>query len=111
MAKDEDAVGLRQQAADLLRALGIDFEDNVDTLAGEAFQALGAGAVVVAVHFGIFHELPFFYHAFEFGHADEVVVFAVFLAAARGAGGVGNGYADVGMMLQQPGDQCGFACA
>ena len=108
---DEDAVGLRQLAADLLRTLGVDFEDNVDALAGEAFQALGAGAVVVAVHFGVFHELPFFYHALEFGHADEVVVFAVFLAAARGAGGVGNGHADVGMVLQQPGDQRGFACA
>ena len=42
---------------------------------------------------------------------DKVVVFAVFLAAARGAGGVGNGHADVGMVLQQPGDQRGFACA
>ena len=55
--------------------------------------------------------IRFFYHAFEFRHADEVVVFAVLFAAARGAGGMRNGNAYVGVVLQQARNQRGFAGA
>ena len=92
-------------------SLHVDFQYHVEALVLQGFEAAHAGAVIVAEHIGVFEKTAAVYHVFKFGRADEIIVFAVPLAFARGAGGVRDGDAHVGMGGQQAGNQRGFACA
>ena len=109
--QDKNADGLRQRTAHLFRTLHVDFQDNVETFALQCLQTAEAGTVIIAEHVGIFEEFAFTYHALEFSRTDEIIMFAVPLAFARGTGGMGNGNADIGVSRQQPGNQCGFTRA
>jgi len=109
--QDEDRPRLGHQLAHLLGALPVDFQDQVVAFVQGLLQVALRGAVEVAEHFGALKEGAVLDHLDELGALDEVIVNAVHLARAHGAGGVGHRDADLFVSVGQGLDQAALARA
>ena len=109
--QDEDAHHVREELAQLLRALPIDLQEHV-MVAGElGLDPLARGAVVVAVDVRVLEEFVRGDHFLEFRARDEEVIDAVLLARARRARGPRRRQVDVRLALQQSIHERGLAGA
>src|ERR1041385_2929902 len=88
--KDEDAHRVGKGGADLLGALPVDFEHDIQALRARFGDPLLRRAVAVSVDFGRFQKLAALEHRLEGLAVDEMVLAPVRFARARGPRGVGN---------------------
>src|SRR6185437_15087227 len=99
--EDKDADRVLNFALDLRCPLHVNIEQQVPAaLKGLLQEALG-GAVVVAEHVGVFQELAACNHLLEILNGHKEILAPVLLAAARSAGGVGDGEVQVRHPLSQ----------
>src|SRR5205809_881372 len=103
--QDEDADRVGIELAHLLRALPVDFEDQVVAALQRIEDHLLRSAVAVAVHLGALEKLAAAAHGEERRVVDEMVVDAVLLARARRSRGVRDGELEARVFPHQRVDQ------
>src|SRR3989442_383801 len=103
--QDEDADRVGIELAHLLRALPVDFEDQVVAALQRIEDQLLRSAVAVAVHLGALEKLAAAAHGEECRVVDEMVVDAVLLARARRSRGVRDGEPEARVFPHQRVDQ------
>ena len=106
--QDEEEAGIGHVLAQLGGALHVDVEQDVLAF-GQHLAHRGQGrAVEVAVHLGPFGKMALVAQLHEALAAQEMIVLAVHFALAGGAGGAGDGIAEVGEFLAQAFDERGL---
>src|SRR2546429_1655790 len=88
--KDEDAHRVGKGGSDLLSALPVDFEHDIQALRARFSDPLLRRAVAVSVDLGRFQKLAALEHRLEGLAVDEMILAPVRFALARGPRGVGN---------------------
>src|SRR5712692_2854969 len=88
--KDEDAHRVGKSLSDLLGALPVDFEQDVQSLGARFGDPLLGSAVAVSVDLGRFQKLAALEHRVESLAVDETILAPVRFARARGPRGEGN---------------------
>ncbi len=109
--QNEDGFALRHQLAHLLRALPVDFQNQVEAFGQRLLDPFLRSTVKVIEYLGMFEELAAFEHGVELCMVDEVVVHPIHFARAHGAGGVRDRNANLRFAVDQRLDQAGLAGA
>src|SRR5690606_14413789 len=110
--QDEDALVGLDAVAHLGGSLPVDLEDDVDAAIQLLLHPQPRRAVEIAEDLRRLQEVPVFPHRQEHLTTHKVIVAAVDLTRAHGAGGMGDGdHQGIGMILYQCRYQAGLACA
>ena len=109
--QNKNADRLRKHLAHLLGALPVDFQQDVAPQRQLLAQPAQRGAVVIAIHLGVFQKILAGDHRLEGDAVNKMIVLTVHLARARLARGVRHRQLHVLVGGQQGGHQRGLARA